>query len=173
MNQVFRQRGVVLFSILATLISSLWVSAPLAQTTREDAVAQRIERVENGLLPPAVLKGEPPQKMKLADRMRFYKTPGVSIALINDGKIEWARGYGVLEAGKEEPVTPETLFQAASISKSLTAMVVLRLVEKGKLDLDSDVNKRLVSWKVPENEFTKDQKVTVRRLLSPTAGVSN
>jgi len=173
MNRMFRQRGVVLFSVLATLISSVWVSAPLGQTAGAATVAQRIERVENGLLPPAVLKGEPPEKMKLADRMRFYKTPGVSIALINDGKIEWARGYGVLEAGREEPVTTETLFQAASNSKSLTAMVVLRLVEQGKLDLDSDVNKWLVSWKVPENEFTKDQKVTVRRLLAHTAGVSN
>ena len=172
MNRMFRQRGVVLFSVLATLISSVWVSAPLGQTAGADAVSQRIERVENGLLPPAVLKGEPPEKMKLADRMRFYKTPGVSIALINDGKIEWARGYGVLEAGTKEPVTPETLFQAASISKSLTAMVALRLVEQGQLDLDSDVNKRLVSWKVPENDFTKDQKVTVRRLLAHTAGVT-
>jgi CubicO group peptidase (beta-lactamase class C family) len=111
--------------------------------------------------------------MKLADRMQFYKTPGVSIALINEGRIEWARGYGVLEAGGKEPVTPETLFQAASISKSLTAMLALWLVEQGKLDLDSDVNTRLVSWKVPENEFTKDQKVTIRRLLAHTAGVTN
>jgi len=135
-------------------------------------LAQRIERVENGLLPPAVLKGEPAAKMKLQERMRFYKTPGVSIALINEGRIEWARGYGVLEAGGKESVTAETLFQAASNSKPLTAMVVLRLVEQGKLDLDSDVNKWLVSWKVPENEFTKDQKVTVRRLLAHMAGVS-
>src|SRR6185503_5438283 len=173
MNRMFRQRGVVLFSVLATLISSVWVSAPLGQTAGAATVAQRIERVENGLRPPAVLKGEPPEKMKLADRMRFYKTPGVSIALINDGKIEWARGFGVLEAGGKQPVTSETLFQAASNSKSLTAMVVLRLVEQAKLDLDSDVNNRLISWKVPENEFTKDQKVTVRRLLSHTAGISN
>src|SRR6185369_11431093 len=178
MNRMFRQRGVVLFSILATSISSVWVSAPreqrsAAQTKLADGVAQRIERVENGLLPPSVMKGESPEKMTLADRMRFYKTPGVSIALINDGRIEWARGYGVLEAGGKEPVTPDSLFQAASNSKSLTAMVVLRLVEQGKLDLDSDVNDRLVSWKVPENEFTKDQKVTVRRLLAHTAGVSN
>jgi CubicO group peptidase (beta-lactamase class C family) len=104
--------------------------------------------------------------------MQFYKTPGVSIALINDGRIEWARGYGVLEAGGKDLVTPETLFQAASISKSLSAMLALRLVEQGKLDLDNDVNQRLVSWKVPDNEFTKEQKVTLRRLLSHTAGVT-
>jgi CubicO group peptidase (beta-lactamase class C family) len=104
--------------------------------------------------------------------MQFYKTPGVSIALINDGRIEWARGYGVLEAGGKDLVTTETLFQAASISKSLSAMLALRLVEQGKLDLDNDVNQRLVSWKVPDNEFTKEQKVTLRRLLSHTAGVT-
>src|ERR1044072_540272 len=179
MKSMFRQNGVVLFSVLTILLFAMCVLAPVGQTSvvlRDKAgasdITKRIESVENGLLPPAVVKGEAPVKMKLGDRMRFYKTPGVSIALINDGKIQWARGYGVLEAGGKEPVTPDTLFQAASISKSLTAMVVLRLIEKGKLDLDGDVNKRLVSWKVPENEFTKDQKVTVRRLLAHTAGVT-
>ncbi len=180
---VLRKVGVCLFSASLILVI-VWLGvAASAQTStqtkhrprspQESDLAARIERVEHGLLPPAVLKGETPARMSLADRMKFYKTPGVSIAVINDGRIEWARGYGVLEAGGKEPVTPETLFQAASISKSLTAMVVLRLVEQGKLDLDSDVNKRLVSWKVPENEFTKDQKVTVRRLLAHTAGISN
>lgn len=172
------QKGVVLLSVPALLMSSALALAPARsmtdpQTGGASNLAQRIQRVENGLLPPAVVKGETPVKMKLADRMQFYKTPGVSMAVINDGRIEWARGYGVLEAGGKEPVTPETLFQAASNSKSLTAMAVLRLVEQGRLDLDSDVNNRLISWKVPENEFTKDQKVTVRRLLSHTAGVSN
>lgn len=179
MKRMFMQKGVVLSLVLAILFSGVATLTPVGQTAREfretpgaTDVAQRIERVENGLLPPAVVKGDAPVRMKLADRMRFYKTPGVSIALINDGKIEWARGYGVLEAGGNQPVTPATLFQAASISKSLTAMVALRLVEQGKLDLDSDVNKRLVSWKVPDNEFTIDQKVTVRRLLAHTAGVT-
>ena len=174
-----RNRLVLQTVIVCPVLVIAWLCLPaLAQITKENQfrksdLAARIERVENGLLPPAVLKGEAPARMSLADRMKFYKTPGVSIAVINDGRIEWAHGYGVLEAGGKEPVTPETLFQAASNSKSLTAMVVLRLVEQGKLDLDSDVNKWLISWKVPENEFTKDQKVTVRRLLAHTAGVSN
>lgn len=177
-------KGVVLLSVLVLMMSSataLWSPAQTPAPAKTDiqkaansaSLAQRIERVESGLLPPSVVKGETPVRMKIADRMQFYKTPGVSIAVINEGRIEWARGYGVLEAGGKEPVTAETLFQAASNSKSLTAMVVLRLVEQGKLDLDSDVNKWLVSWKVPENEFTKDQKVTVRRLLAHTAGISN
>lgn len=173
------------FSVPALLIF-LFIVHVLSVSTSTDAhrmtpqkgnagtadLTQRIERVENGLLPPAVLKGELPVRMRLADRMQFYKTPAVSIAVIDNGRIEWARGYGVLEAGGKEPVTSTTLFQAASISKSLTAVLALRLVEQGKLDLDSDVNQRLVSWKIPENDFTKEQKVTLRRLLVHTAGVT-
>ncbi len=104
--------------------------------------------------------------------MQFYKTPGVSIVFINNGRIEWARGYGVREAGKPEPVTTETLFQAGSISKPVTAVAALRLVQAGKLDLDEDVNRKLVSWKIPENDFTREKKVTLRELLSHSAGVN-
>ena len=68
--------------------------------------------------------------MKLVDRMRFYKTPGVSIAFINNGRIEWARGYGVREAGKHEPVTTETLFQAGSISKPVRRQLRLQMVQQ-------------------------------------------
>jgi len=110
--------------------------------------------------------------MKLADRMRFYKTPGVSIAIINNGAIEWANGYGVREAGGSNPVTTETLFQAASISKPVAAVGALRLVDKSKLNLDEDSNRKLVSWKVPDNEFTKEKKVTLRGLLSHSAGLT-
>jgi len=69
-------------------------------------------------------------------------------------------------------VTPETMFQAASISKTLTAMAVLRLVEKKKLALDEDVNSKLVSWKLPENEFTNRQKPTLRRVITHNAGIT-
>lgn len=135
-------------------------------------VEQRIRRIKDGLLLPVVIKGQPSQPMKLADRMQFYKTPGVSIAFINNGRIEWARGYGVQAAGSRAPVTVETLFQAGSISKPVTAIAALRLVETGKLNLDEDVNRKLVSWKVPENEFTREKKVTLRGLLSHSAGVN-
>lgn len=143
----------------------------LSPNTRD--INQRIERVENGLLLPVVIKGQPVVPMKLTDRMQFYKTPGVSIAVINNGKFEWARGYGVREAGKNEPVTTETLFQAGSISKPVAATIALHMVQRGRLALDEDVNKKLVSWKIPENEFTKEQKVTLRRILSHSAGLTN
>jgi len=142
------------------------------QSKRESALEERIKRVENGLLPPFVIKGQPSTQMKLADRMKFYTTPGISIAVIDHGHIEWARGYGVRETGGGEAVTPETLFQAASISKPVAAVGALRLVQQGKLDLDEDVNQKMGSWKVPENEFTSEKKVTLRGLLSHSAGLT-
>jgi CubicO group peptidase (beta-lactamase class C family) len=110
--------------------------------------------------------------MKLAERMAHYKVPGLSVAVINDGKIEWARGYGVVEKDGDRPVTADTLFLAGSISKPVAALAALRLVEQGKLSLDEDVNLKLKTWKVPENEFTKEKKVTLRGLLSHSAGLT-
>ncbi|MFB0563525.1 MAG: serine hydrolase domain-containing protein, partial [Candidatus Lokiarchaeia archaeon] len=155
--------------ILALLILTLPLLLSWGCTS--DELQGRIHRVENGLLKAVVIKGQPVE-MSLADRMEHYKVPAVSIAVINDYKIEWARGYGVVEADGTEPVTPETLFQAASISKPVAAMAALHLVQQGLLDLNEDVNNKLVSWKVPENEFTAEKKVTLRGLLSHSAGVT-
>lgn len=145
---------------------------PLPRQSAAKDVNARIRRVEEGLLLPVSVKGEPSPLIRLSDRLRFYKTPGLSIALINNGVIEWTRGYGETESGNGKPVTATTLFQAGSISKAVTAIAVMRLVEAGKLDLDEDVNKKLASWKIPENEFTRQKKVTLRQLLSHNAGVN-
>jgi CubicO group peptidase (beta-lactamase class C family) len=102
--------------------------------------------------------------------MKYYNIPEVSIAFFKDGRGDWARGYGLAEKTINKPVTSDTLFRAASMSKSVTAFAALGLVQQGKLRLDEDVNLKLVSWKVPDNEFTKTEKVTLRRLLSHTAG---
>lgn len=104
--------------------------------------------------------------------MKKRQIPGLSLAIIQDGKIVKAAGYGATEAGGKTQVTPSTLFQAGSISKSIAALGALYLVEKGKLSLDDDVNNRLTSWKVPENDFTRQRKVTLRLLLSHTAGMT-
>jgi CubicO group peptidase (beta-lactamase class C family) len=94
------------------------------------------------------------------------------VAIIDNYKIAWAGAFGVTAPGGTEPVTTSTLFQAGSISKPVAAVGAMWLVEHGKLSLDEDVNKKLKSWKVPENEFTKDQKVTLRRLMSHSAGLT-
>lgn len=138
----------------------------------DSAVEARIGRVEKGLLPPVVIKGRNEPGMKLADRMAVHKVKGISIAVFDKGRIEWARGYGLADASENRSVTADTRFQAASISKPVSAAAVLHFVEAGKLDLDRDVNDYLKSWKVPENEFTKTQKVTLRRILSHSAGLT-
>src|SRR5207248_6586776 len=83
-----------------------------------------------------------------------------------------AKTYGVLGTGSSTPVTGTTLFQAGSISKPVAAAGALWLVEHGRLSLDEDVNNKLKTWKVPENEFTKTEKVTLRRLMSHSAGLT-
>lgn len=128
--------------------------------------------VEHGLLPTFVIQGRPISKMTLTDRMKWYSVPGVSITVINNETIEWAQGYGVVEAGRSKSVTTESLFQAASISKLVTAMAALSLVQSGKIELDEDVNLKLRSWKVPENQYTREKKVTLRGLLTHTAGLT-
>jgi CubicO group peptidase (beta-lactamase class C family) len=153
-------------------LSLLAQSVPSNKTSDWDQIQERIKRVEDGLLPPVMIKGEPIATMNIAERMKHYNVQGVSVAVINNGKIEWAKGYGVRETETKLPVTVDTLFQSGSISKPVAAIGALKMVQDGKLQLDEDVNKKLVPWKMPENEFTKEQKVTLRRLLSHSAGVS-
>ncbi len=108
--------------------------------------------------------------MSLQDRMAHYHVPDVSIAII-DGETITPTAYHLFTSS-EPAATQETLFQAGSISKFVNAVIALKLVEEGKLDLDQDVNTRLKVWKLPENEYTTSEKVTLRRLLSHTAGVN-
>jgi len=87
--------------------------------------------------------------MNILDRMKYYKVPGLSIAIINNGKIEWERAYNVVS---KNLVITKTLFQAGSISKPISAVVALSLVEKNQINLDHNVNDILRTWKVPDNE---------------------
>ncbi len=136
------------------------------------ADAGRVEQVVRGLRPTLAIAGESPIRWTLAERMEHYHVPGVSIAVIDSGRIVWARGFGVKEAGGADSVTPTTIFQAGSISKPTFALGVMRLVQDGRLDLDENVNVKLKSWKVPDNRFTVKEKVTLRRILSHNAGLT-
>jgi CubicO group peptidase (beta-lactamase class C family) len=109
---------------------------------------------------------------QVLERMSQLKVPGLGIALVKDFKVEWARGYGVERAGGSQPVTAQTRFQAASISKPVTALAALRLVQQGKLDLDEALNQKLVSWKVPDNEFTQRKQPNLRLVLAHGGGFS-
>ena len=108
----------------------------------------------------------------IQDQMSRREIVGLSLAIIDDGRIAETRAYGTTTRNGATRVTPTTLFQAGSISKPVAALGALQLVEKGKLTLDENVNDKLKSWKVPDNEFTTAEKVTLRRLLSHSAGLT-
>ncbi|HEX7158636.1 MAG TPA: serine hydrolase [Edaphobacter sp.] len=146
-----------------------WLAAAYSAAQGQSGRLQRIEATA-AELPGAT--GESPLRLSLADLMKAYNVPGMSIAVIEHYKIVEAKGYGVVEAGSSTPVTVHTLYQAGSISKPVAATGALHLVEEGKLSLDEDVNQKLKTWKVPEDEFTKTEKVTLRRLMSHTAGLT-
>jgi len=143
---------------------------PPARSAAE--VAERIARVEAGLLPVTVRAGAAESRRRLEDRMRELGVPAVSVAVVSGGRIEWAKAWGAADREGELAADTATLFQAASISKPVAAIGVLRLVREGRLELDGDVNGWLKSWRLPANGFTAREKVTLRRLLSHSAGTT-
>jgi CubicO group peptidase (beta-lactamase class C family) len=103
--------------------------------------------------------------------LREHRIVGLSLAIIRDGEIVEARGFGLADRDTSVPVAPETLFQAGSISKCFAAVAALSLVERGKLSLDAPVNESLTTWKVPESEFTTTRKVLLRDILCHSSGL--
>lgn len=172
------KRSLLLFLSLAlVLIPSICNSqSRLANAAKKEnqsaTTEERIHRVETGIPPIPTPGSVAPLQLDIPKLMEIYKVPGLSMAVIDNYKIAWAKAYGVTEIGGTTPVTTETLFQAGSISKPVAATGALYLVEHGKLSLDENVNDKLVTWKVPDNEFTKDQKVTLRRLVTHSGGLT-
>jgi CubicO group peptidase (beta-lactamase class C family) len=111
--------------------------------------------------------------LTLQQVMERFHVPGVSVAIIRDFKIHWAKGYGVADVETGTPIDVHTLFQAASISKPVAAMAAMRAVQDGRFSLDEDINRILKSWKIPDSEFTRDQPVTPRALMSHTSGLGD
>lgn len=138
----------------------------------QDAATPGPDQIAFNLRPAVQLEGEPAVTYTIADRMDHYAVPGLSVAVLDDGEIAWARGWGVSDTETGAPVTSTTLFQAASISKPAAALGAMTLVEEGALGLDDSVNEHLTSWHVPENRFTADSAVTLRGILSHTAGLT-
>lgn len=175
----WRKAAILLLFLSALLIPASLLFSRQTDSNREEAGARtsaRIHQLEKGLLPAYYLR-QPNGKvkrgaMKLTDQMARYKVPAVSIAVINHGRLAWARAYGLADIASGRRATPETLFQAASISKTLTAVTALRYVEKGKLSLDENVDRELTSWKMPSNHFTAEHAVTLREILSHSAGLN-
>lgn len=156
-----------------------WVDAKIIETLRPhqssvkesktETTSDLIKKVETGLTTPVYIEGD--STWSIQERMQHYGIPGVSIAVIQNGEIAWTKGYGVVDKESKAPVTEQTLFQAAATSMPVTAYGALRLVEQNKVDLDENINSYLKSWKLPDSEFTKEKKVTLRNLLNHSAGI--
>jgi CubicO group peptidase (beta-lactamase class C family) len=149
--------AVVLCAVGAALVTP-------ARVTPDTDPAALIARIEGA---------QPANPLTLEQVMAQMHVPGVSIAVISQHRIHWAKAYGVADVVSGAKVDGDTLFQAASISKPVAAMAVLRAVQDGRFSLDADINSLLTSWKLPGDGFTTDQPVTPRSLLSHTSGTGD
>ncbi|HTQ29509.1 MAG TPA: serine hydrolase domain-containing protein [Puia sp.] len=142
----------------------------LLTSSSDPGTQARIKEIESDLPGWVLIEGYP--KRSLAERMAYYKIHGLSIAVVHDYKIVWAKTYGWADSAEKKPLTVKTLFQAASISKSLNAVGMLRLAQHHKVDLYTDINQYLVHWKFPYDSVSKNKKITIANLLSHTAGLT-
>lgn len=162
----------ILVFLLFCLFCTTCTPPPEGGEADDPALRDKITRIENGLQPRLQIIGFDVPKYNVEERLQELGIPGLSVAVLRNGEVEWARGYGMADSTDNRPVTPETLFQAGSISKPVAATSAMQLFERGVLDLDANVNDYLSSWRVPDNEFTTREKVTTRRLLTHTAGLT-
>ena len=155
--------------ILMFLCQGLFIKLYAQEKKYSPEVESKIRAVENNLGFWISIEGDSNHTLK--DRMSYYHVKGVSIAVVKDYKIEWARAYGWADSVEQRHVTTGTLFQAGSISKSLNGVGVLKLAQDKKLNLNTDINDYLNTWKFPYDSLSKDKKITLANLLSHTAGL--
>ena len=151
------------------------LSAVSCQSNEEISPEEKkIHKVESSLSSKIILSGEgfDSALWGIKDRMEFYNISAVSVTFFDGGQIKWSRAYGTKSHSDLTRITENTIFQAASISKPVTAIGVLKLMENGKVDIDAPANSYLKSWQITENEYTKDRPVTIRDLLSHTSGMT-
>jgi CubicO group peptidase (beta-lactamase class C family) len=144
-------------------------AAPLLAAVEGTSPAEMMARIEGAQSPNR--QGLDP--LTLQQVMERFHVPGVSVAVIKDFEIHWAKGYGVADVEAQTRVDTNTLFQAASISKPVAAMAAMRAVQDGRFGLDDDINTLLKSWKLPDSEFTRGHPVTPRSLMSHTSGLGD
>ncbi len=148
----------------------LFSTQSFAQATYSKKTLEKIKEVENNITGRIILNDDLPAT--IAERMAQYNVKGMSIAVIQDYKIAWAKGYGWADEAEKKPVTTETLFEPGSISKSLNAIGILKLAQDKKIDLNTDINTYLKSWEFPYDSLSNGKKITIAQLLSHTAGLT-
>ncbi|RYY20658.1 MAG: class A beta-lactamase-related serine hydrolase, partial [Chitinophagaceae bacterium] len=165
----FASRRKQVIALLIIIIAGL--SGKLfSQEKYSEEVLERIKKVENNLGSWYRVEGE--KALNLQERLKFHNIPAVSVAVIKDYKIDWVKAYGLADIASNTPANSQTLFQAASISKSLNGVGALKLVQAKKVDLNTDINTYLASWKFPYDSVSRDKKITLANLLSHSAGLT-
>ncbi|MEM6337789.1 MAG: serine hydrolase domain-containing protein, partial [Bacteroidota bacterium] len=154
--------------LILLLAPTLWAQ-PDSEPSTPEAV---IQQIETALLPKVRVVGRDVAPATLQERMAFHGVPAVSIAVIDQGKIAWAKAYGLADVEAGRAATTETLFQSASMSKPVATMTALQLVQDGLLELDGPINESLAYWQLPASAFTAEQPVTLRHLMTHTAGTT-
>ncbi|MFN0099535.1 MAG: serine hydrolase [Gemmatimonadaceae bacterium] len=157
------RRSIIVLAILALVV-------PVAMPAQSRSVAEYVAAIEGAQ---STAGPNDLSTLTVTALMARFNVPGVSVAVIRDQQIHWAKGYGIADVATGAPVDTETMFQAASISKPVAAMAVLRAVQDGLFTLDTDINRILTSWKLDGGEFTKDRPVTPRMLTSHTSGLGD
>lgn len=155
-------------SILLLLIISTYLPNVFSQEWNKK---NKITEVENGLPLGVVFQDSSERKYNIIDRMQFYKVPSVSIAVVDDGKIIWSKAYGKRDVASVSTADVNTIYQTASISKSINAFAVLKLVQEGKISLQKDIREYLKTWELPNSKFSTSRKITLANLLSHTSGL--
>jgi CubicO group peptidase (beta-lactamase class C family) len=142
------------------------------ETTASNLHSAHMARIESSLYPVFVLEDETPPK-SIEELMESSGVPGLCIAFVDDGQLAWSRSYGYADLKDSIPVSSQTVFRAASLSKPLTAMVSLQMVAEGIIGMEEDISPRLSGWSLPDTPFTREQKVTVANLIGHRSGIGN
>lgn len=165
--------GVLRFGVIAAVFAAVFAGLALPQSAVAQAPDPDLAAIERAILPLIRVEGRPqPPAQSLESRMAELGVAAISAAVMRDGQLAWAKAWGVADLEKGAPATPETLFQAASISKPVAASGALMLMEEGLLDLDGPINASLRGWQVPTHPWSGTRDVTLRGLLTHTAGLT-
>ena len=161
------------FICFIALIAILNTSCAQTQPNNvyDKATEDTIKMVENNLSGSVQIQ-DSVNTWNIEERMKAKEIYGLSIAVIRNYKIAWVKAYGIADKDANTPVTTQTLFQAASISKSLNSVGVLKLAQDKKIDLYTDINTYLKSWQFPYDTVSHGKKITIANLLSHTAGLT-
>ncbi len=160
-------------SVVFIVVAGLMMAAAPGCDVRAGLARKRAKVVERGLSRAVYPQGLRPEALRLEDRMAFYKVPGVSLAAFTAGRLEWTRAYGRRDLQVDAPLNENTLFQAGGLTQFVTAVLTLRLVEDGAIGLDEDIRPRLKTWRFPAEFEPGPGGVTLRGLLSHSAGLSD